>query len=322
VVDPPLVSVVVASHGRPLRLRWLLNALEEQTLARRDWELVVVHDYDAATAARYIADHALARDTTMRTVAITPGTGSPARQRNLGWRLARARLVAFVDDDCRPEPRWLESLAEAARREPGAIIQGRVRPDPFEHRMFAAPHVRTLQVDPPSSRAQTANILYERELLESLEGFDEAAVAGEDVDLALRAQRAGRRVVGEPEAVVNHAVEAMSLPGAIRAGWKWHYLAYLVKRHPALRRDFRLGIFWEPQHADAALLVAALAGAPKRPALALLALPWLRRAMGLRGTSPLARVVALAEMPGIAVVDLAGLLTLAAGSARFRTLLL
>ena len=35
------VSVVVPSHERPLRLRWLLNALEEQTLPER-WELLVV----------------------------------------------------------------------------------------------------------------------------------------------------------------------------------------------------------------------------------------------------------------------------------------
>ena len=40
------VSVVVASHGREFRLRWLLNALEEQSFSG-SWEVVVVHDYDA-----------------------------------------------------------------------------------------------------------------------------------------------------------------------------------------------------------------------------------------------------------------------------------
>ena len=41
-MDGPAASVVIASHGRPLRLRWLLNALEEQTLPRAEWELIVV----------------------------------------------------------------------------------------------------------------------------------------------------------------------------------------------------------------------------------------------------------------------------------------
>ena len=33
----PEIAVVVPSHDRPLRLRWLLNALEEQTLDRSRW---------------------------------------------------------------------------------------------------------------------------------------------------------------------------------------------------------------------------------------------------------------------------------------------
>jgi hypothetical protein len=37
-----------------VRLRWLLNALQEQTLPPEEWEAVVVHDYDAATAGSTI----------------------------------------------------------------------------------------------------------------------------------------------------------------------------------------------------------------------------------------------------------------------------
>src|SRR3954452_13753726 len=86
----PHVSVVIASHGRALRLRWLLNALEDQTLPAGAWEVVVVHDYDRATADRHLAAHSLARAGRLREHAIRPGTGSPPRQRNLGWRDARA----------------------------------------------------------------------------------------------------------------------------------------------------------------------------------------------------------------------------------------
>jgi hypothetical protein len=88
-VDGPIaISVVVASHGRHLRLRWLLNALEEQTLERGRWEVVVVHDYDSATSERVIERHPLSEAGTLRAIGIAAGTGSPARQRNLGWRAA------------------------------------------------------------------------------------------------------------------------------------------------------------------------------------------------------------------------------------------
>ena len=110
------VSVVVASHGRHLRLLWLLNALDEQTLDRSEWDLVVVHDYDQETAERVLERHPLSQAGVLRQIAIAPGTGSPARQRNLGWRAARGELVAFTDDDCRPEPDWLERMVAVARR--------------------------------------------------------------------------------------------------------------------------------------------------------------------------------------------------------------
>jgi glycosyltransferase involved in cell wall biosynthesis len=197
-VDEPIaVSVVVASHGRHLRLRWLLNALEEQTFAG-PWEAIVVHDYDAQTAERVIERHPLSEAGRLRHVAIEPGTGSPALQRNIGWRAARSELLAFTDDDCRPAAGWLDSLVHTARAHEGEVVQGATRPDPLEAGVLAAPHVRTMWIEPVNAFRQTCNILYPRELLEELGGFDEQAITGEDVDLSLRALESGRRICAAP----------------------------------------------------------------------------------------------------------------------------
>jgi GT2 family glycosyltransferase len=318
----PQVSVVVASHGRPLRLRWLLNALEEQTLPRERWELIVVHGYDAPTAARFIDDHPLGAAGVLRQIGPPQGGGNPARQRNLGWRAARAELVAFTDDDCRPEPSWLERLVGEAEQRPGAVVQGATRPDPLEHDVFAAPHVHTLQVDPPGRFAQTCNILYPRRLLERLGGLDERAVVGEDIDLSMRAQDAGAALVGAREAVVNHAVEAHTLPAFVARNLRWRHLAYVVSRHPSLRRDCLMGVFWKESHFRLLLALAGLAGARRAPALALLALPYLVPELRRRGPRPGDVAVAAAEVPGRAVNELAEVLAMAAGSVRHRTLVL
>ncbi|HEU4979340.1 MAG TPA: glycosyltransferase, partial [Solirubrobacteraceae bacterium] len=294
--EGPAVSVVVASHGRPLRLRWLLNALEEQTL-REPWEAIVVHDYDAPTARRILEAHALCAAGTLRAIAIEPGTGSPSRQRNIGWRAASGELVAFTDDDCRPEPEWLERLLAVARCAPGRIVQGRVRAEPHEAAILAAPHVRTLWIDPVGRYAQTANILYPRALLERLGGFDERAIAGEDVGLSLRARRAGVAIEGATEAIVNHAVESHTLPGIVRQNWKWRHLAYLVRRHPEFRRQMPLGLFWDAEHLRTTAALAGLLGARRHPALLALAAPYAVRALGRRGPQPRRRALALAELP-------------------------
>jgi glycosyltransferase involved in cell wall biosynthesis len=313
--------VVVPSHGRPLRLLWLLNALEEQTLSG-PWDVVVVHDYDAGFAERVLDRHPLARDGRLRHVPIPPGTGSPARQRNVGWRAARGRFVAFTDDDCRPEPEWLDRLLASVRDPETDVVQGATRPDPLEVHLLAAPHHRTMATEPPGPFFQTCNILYPRALLERLGGFDERAVSGEDVGLACRARAAGSRIVGARRAVVNHAVESHTLPGMVRENLKWRHLAYLVKRHPEVRRDLCLRVFWNADHLAMTLAVAGVAGAARdRRALALTA-PWAVRASRRRGAGARARATALAELPGQSVRQLAEVAGLAAGSVRHRTLLL
>jgi GT2 family glycosyltransferase len=318
----PDVSVVIASHGRPIRLRWLLNALEEQTLQADRWDVTVVHDYDTDTAARIFDDHGPARQGRLHQMSVTRDMTSPARQRNIGWRAATGALVAFVDDDCRPDPRWLELLVEEAGRHPGAFVQGATRPDPFEHDVFAAPHPHTVSAEPPNRFAQSCNILYPRSLLEQLGGFEEKLVTGEDFDLSIRARGLGAAHVGAPEAVVFHAVEAMTLPESILTGLKWRHLALVAKRHPHIRRSLTLRMFWEPDHLLVTLLLVGAVASRRCPGAGALALPWVAKRSVRRGRRPVDVAVSVLELPGRAVDEVARVLTFAAGSVRHRTLVL
>lgn len=322
----PEVTVVVPSHDRRLRLRWLLNALEDQTLPRKRWEVIVVHDYSPEDTRDIFDRHPLARGGTLRHIGIEPGTGSAARQRNLGWRSAAAPLIAFTDDDCRPDAAWLEALLAAAHTHPGAIVQGKTLPDPLEVAVYASPHHRTVQERrPPGRFAQTCNIAYPRALLERVRGFDEEirAPAGEDLDLKLRAEAAGSAYVGAQEAVVYHCVEGYTLLGALRLARKWGEIPLVVKRHPSLRRSFALGMFWRAMHLWLVLACGgALAGARGRPIGLILALPYLEQRLNRRGSRLSSRLACLLELPGQVTVDAAELMILARASIRHRTLVL
>ena len=320
-MTPPDIAVVIASHDRPLRLRWLLNALEEQTLDRDRWEVVVAHDSADPATPRLLETHPLAAAGLLRHETLLPGSAPPGANRNAGWRAARAPLVAFTDDDCRPPPTWLAAALDAARRSPDAVVQGATRPDPDELELLRAPHRHTQHIDPPVAYAQACNILYPRRVLEDLGGFDESLLTGEDTELAARARRAGVPYLGAPEVLTYHAVQPLSLARALRSASRWEDLAAVVKRHPELRRHFPLRIFWKRSHACALL---ALAGAlqPRRPLATLLALPWALSLSPGYGPTVRGRIRAVSELPGRALIDLAEVTALARGSLRHRTLFL
>lgn len=310
----PRVSVVVPSHDRPLRLRWLLEALAEQTLPREAFEVVVVHDSRGDETDRLLATHRLG----VRASRLAPC--GPARKRNHGWRQAAAPLVAFTDDDCRPEPEWLERLLAAAEAHPGAVVQGPVVVDEAERPVFErAPWARSQQVTVPSDLGQTANILYPTAAVEAAGGFDEAlpVAAGEDTDLLIRVRAAGAPLVPVQDAVVRHAVFDLSLRARVREAFRWMHLAAIVRRHPQLRSHLFLGVFWKEDHAWWLLGAAGLA--TRRPWLAMF---WLERRLLAYGKRPRGLARAAAEAPGQVLIDGAEVVSAVRGSARYRTLFL
>ncbi|HEX3317145.1 MAG TPA: glycosyltransferase [Solirubrobacteraceae bacterium] len=319
------ISVVVPSHGRPQRLRALLDALATQTLPRARWEAVVVHDCGPGLTAELLRTHPLAATGVLRHRSLPPGTGSAARMRNVGWSTARAPLVAFTDDDCRPRPDWLERLLAAAARHPGAIVQGRTRPDPDEAGLFAGPgRATTKDVEPPTPFGQTCNILYPRVLLERLGGFYEGFELpfGEDMDLLLRAQRAGAALLAAPVAVVDHAVTPQSLGDRLRWSARLEQMPLVARRNPEARtctgQPFRA--FLVSQHAWLLLAAAGLALAPRRPAAALLAMPWVRHVRGRPRHRAIHGWPWLRALAEAALTDTVDLARLARGSARHRAL--
>ena len=312
----PVAAVVVATRNRSGRLRALLKSLAEQD--GPPFEVVVVDDGSTDDTAAAIAA-ADGSGLALRSVRHERPRG-PAAARNAGWRTSNAPLLAFVDDDVVVAPGWLAGLVAAHRRAPGAIVQGRTLPHPAEvHRLSA--FSRSQLVEGPSAFFQTCNIAYPRALLERLGGFDEVfdGPAGEDTDLGWRALALGARHEFEPGALALHAVH---LPGALalaRGAGRWMDTVRVVKRHPAIRREYRHRVFWKPAHE---LLLAAAAGAllarRTRGASLLAALPYVAHQTSQHGSL----AGTLASLPAHALVDGAEVVAMLRASLRFRTLVL
>jgi glycosyltransferase involved in cell wall biosynthesis len=304
------VAVVIPTRGRESRLAFALEALAYQTLAPERFEVIIVRDADAPGPLAQIPEGLSVRYVT------APGSHGPVVKRNLGWREASAPLVAFTDDDCRPEPRWLEGLLDAARGE-NAFLQGRTEPDPAErHLLYGL--ARSMKVVGPSDWFETCNIAYPRSLLERLGGFDESfEFVGDDTDLGWRAIAAGAARIYVDDARVRHAVLPRSLPRALREQGRFVTAPLMVSRHPQLRENLYARYFVSQAHAALAL---ALAGAlTRRPLVAALAsIAYIDPSLSLHRLPRRALARVLLHLPARAAVDAAEMVALLRGSVRYR----
>ncbi|MGI8461303.1 MAG: glycosyltransferase family 2 protein [Solirubrobacterales bacterium] len=280
----PDVSVVVATLNRAELLEGLFAGLRAQRLDRNRFEVVVVDDGSTDETPALLEAERERGELDLRVITNPRNEGlAPSRQR--GWHSARAGLLAFTDDDCVPQPGWLEAGLETARREgPTAIVQGRTegRTSDLERMpRWRRPFTRTLIISGPDPHLQTCNAFYPRAVLESVGGLDTEGFAryvGDDADLAWRARGAGATAAFEPGALVEHAFVYQGPAGKLRYAAGWDFKVYAL--HPGLRRAyFTRRWFWKGSHyflfrALVGALLPRQIGVLRRPLRAWLAVPY------------------------------------------------
>lgn len=200
----PQVTVAVPTRDRPTSLAGCLAALERQT--HPALEIVVVDDGSHRPEA--VAD-VVARSPRARLLRAA-GRG-PAAARNLAARAARAPVVCFTDDDCRPRPDWtgrlVAALAEGAEAAAGDTVNARPRHPPSAASQAITGFVfragrgagGELAFAPTSNLAVRAAVLADLPF-----AADYPLAAGEDRDWCARLRAAGGRIRFAPGAVVDH----------------------------------------------------------------------------------------------------------------------
>lgn len=228
------VSVVIPVKDGARSLPPLLDALAAQTLAREDFEVIVVDNASGDATA----DVARAAGATVAYEAIP----NRSRARNAGVAAAGAPLIAFTDADCVPDARWLEALLACADRAP--LVAGDVvtttgtPPNAVERFEVLWRFGQKWWVE--QGWAATANLLMRREAFDAIGGFDTTwRHIGEDADLCFRAREAGYGLAYCGEAVVHHDAED-SLRPLLERAWRHGYsVNQFMARHGAGERAWR-----------------------------------------------------------------------------------
>jgi glycosyltransferase involved in cell wall biosynthesis len=261
-------TVVVPTYRRPELLDRCLAALAEQEFDPADCEVVVADDAGSDDTRRQVEGWA-GRSAIPIRYAAPSGAHGPAAARNAGWRAARGRVVAFTDDDCIPDPRWLaegvavieQDLEAASGR---VVVPLRERPTDYER--DAAGLMR--------SEFVTANCFVRHDVLEAVGGFDERYEAAwrEDSDLQFTLLARGCWIGRAPRAVVVHPVRPAPWGVSLRQQRKSLFNALLYKKFPErYRRQIRPSPPWDYYATVGALATAVTSAVLGAPGIALAA---------------------------------------------------
>ncbi|MBD2605207.1 glycosyltransferase [Scytonema hofmannii FACHB-248] len=203
-----MISVIIPTYHRNDLLAKCLDLLAPgvQTFPADKYQVIVSDDGYKTTAEEMIREHY----PWVKWVA-GPRKG-PASNRNNGAKYAQGEWLAFIDDDCLPNPNWLSGYAEAIKGE-SLALEGAIHPLGDRNQDLCE-----CPVNLTGGCFWSANIAVKRSLFEEIGGFDSnySLALGEDVDLQQRLS-ALTKISFVPNARVDHPVRLISLKQAIAA---------------------------------------------------------------------------------------------------------
>lgn len=236
------ISAVICTYNRYDLLEKAIASLETQTLPTDDFEILVIDNspdhersleektrYDRIGNLRYVIEK-------------KPGLSNA---RNVATQLAESEFVAFLDDDAIADRQWLEKILEAIENfgDEVDVVGGRIDP------IWEAPRPSWLgdellgnvsvvnwggecRIADEKEWFAGANITFRVSALEEHGGFavdlgrkggGATLLSNEESEVIAKIRAAGRKLVYQPEARVDHLVEARRLQRSWfrrRASWQ------------------------------------------------------------------------------------------------------
>lgn len=204
----PFISVIIPTYHDWARLKLCIDALKAQTYPAELFEVIIVNNdpEDIASELNLPQSFQLISEA-------QPGSYAA---RNAGISVAKGDYLAFTDADCIPDTNWLKEVSDFYRENKNLLMSGRV--EMFSERGISG----TLNIAESydyifginqeiyikKNSAATANLVVPKNIIKTLNGFNDTLFSGGDTDFCLRANDAGYSLAYNPKAVVKHPLRA------------------------------------------------------------------------------------------------------------------
>ncbi len=197
----PRISVVVCSYNGAHIIRDCMEGLKR--LDYPNYEVIVVNDGSTDRTSDIAAEYGVR--------VITTKNRGLSSARNIGMDAATGEIIAYTDDDARPDPHWLTYLACTFMRTQHAAVGGPNIAPPGDGLIADcvanAPGgpIHVLLSDEEAEHLPGCNLAIRKTCLQSIGGFDpQFRAAGDDVDVCWRLQQKGLTLGFNPAAMVWH----------------------------------------------------------------------------------------------------------------------
>jgi glycosyltransferase involved in cell wall biosynthesis len=192
--DAPFVSVIIPAKNARSYIEKCILAVRENSYPSEKTELIVV-DNGSTDSTTEISSRLADKVLTMQ-----EGTISAAR--NKGASVARGEILAFLDADCIPVPGWLSAGVNTVLEYKGLVGANYSVPENpvwIESVWFRNCHQEVMEVH----HLPAGNLFISAELFNSIAGFNESLITGEDSELCTRVKKIAP-VVSNPDISVIH----------------------------------------------------------------------------------------------------------------------
>ena len=183
-------SVVIATHNRAQILEKCLSALANQTISKREYEIILTDD-GSTDNTNEIVNRFIKNNPEVQMNYTYQENSGPAKARNRGIEYSKGELILFTDDDCIVPTNWIEVLAKQYVIHPEIAGAGgwyEYPPDLYKksefvyysmysHYRIYGERIKTEEINNniflKNPSGNTSNMSYRKDILEKVGGFDE-----------------------------------------------------------------------------------------------------------------------------------------------------
>ena len=214
-----LASVIVCTYNRAQLLKNCLLSLDKQSIDNKHYEVIVVDNNSTDDTQNVVKRFARNRPNTKL---VTEKKQGLSYTRNRGWKEAKGRYVAYIDDDALAEPDWIEQIVNFLKTHPKINVFGgrynRFFLNPFPG--WLPENYGTLNLgnkikilNQKDEWLSGSNIIFNKSILEKYGGFvtnlgmkGDKILYGEETELLVRLKKDGKSIYYVPAILVKHLV--------------------------------------------------------------------------------------------------------------------